>query len=792
MTITAPPAAPPQGAPRRLLPHGAAAWSRTYVDHDGRPAKADHLVPVDANGQRTEHIRVICGRVQGGQECPREEWVLPDASVIYCPDHGAPLTGSQTREPMLPWAEIRRSAEAPARPMWILLAEGATGAALEAGHVAPTWALLAGAASTWGAWWYTRRHLTRRAVRTGALEAGQATGRRVGTIGRRARAAAYAGCLGTAWLTAAAAVDPTSVAGRIVWGALPVVWAAGAAPWWRYQAAQRNRRPVEPPTPAEPVVDVPAGPSADELAAADAAERWTKYAGIPKTHLDVATWRRTPFGWQAVVVADEPGALSGLADTDNLRRTLGKVAAAFDRPGAPVPRSAVTLVAEHEDSPNRALLLIQPHNPLKDGRVWGGPATIDMAKGVAESGYLIDGTVMVERLYRYGWGAPSAIDIGSTGGGKSERVRRKLVVERWATIPDPASGEPAGAFISMLHDPKRGQAYSEFLGAVHAWGMTHDDAHMMIDALLRECFRRYDSMRDRSWRDGKGRQRHGSPCWNPLTDGPIISVYWDEFHELAGDKEFVGKIEKLARYQRACGMRAELLTHMATLGDTGSQALRALLAGGRATLFQTTSGLTGPLVTGGQLTGDPRTLPKLPGMCFVSDGETPTLVGRESWIPDDDHAAPGQRAVYDWLYDDHNQPIGYPAVIPAETAAAFGREFMEWAEAGRKPGGRDSTSNPGAAFLPAAKVDDLAAEDALRRIVFDAGRPLARGDIIADPRWRWNATSSLTAATNKGRTASPPWLVRLSGGGQGVRFDLTPEARAEMKAAADEVAEEAA
>jgi len=776
---------PPARPQRRPLPPGATKWATVYVGHRGLPETARFPVPVDENDQRTQHVRYTCrGRIEVDRQklpCDRDEWMDPaDASPRFCPDHGCLLTADAARrEPRLPWSAMWHAAEKPLRPAWVLAAEAAAGLGMHVAGLPPLDAFLAGGIATAGAYVGTRRYLTRRAIRLGHIEEGQTAGRRMATIQRRARTAGYIGTYATAWLTAATSVDPTSALGRIVWASLPVAWAVSAAPWWRYLEADRNR-----PAPVVASVEPEAEPTDDALAAAQGAEAWARDVGFAHTELDPATWQRTVAGWQAVVVARKKGALVGLTDVERMRTTKAKIAAGYG-----VKMAAVTWIGEHDDDPNKALLLIQPNNPLSAGQIWEGPGSIDMERGVAISGRRVDGTPLVEVLYRRGWGAPNRVSLGTTGGGKSERVRQRLIIERWAHFTDPDTGSKRGAFISILHDPKDMDAYGEFMGALPAYGTTRDDGHRIVDALIREMDRRYAFKRSIEWKDRKERIRFGAKPWDPAIHGPIISSIWDEFHELAGDQEFVKKLERLARKQRACGMTFEVLSHGGTIGDMGSQVLRDL-GGGITTLFRTKNALNAALTAGGIVMGDPRTLPTEPGMCFVTDGQNQSsMMARGSWIPGDEDAH--EVTLYDWLFDQDNNPIGYPAEIPAETAEAFGTEFMEWAEAGRRPGGRDVVASPSGVYLPTTAADDLTAADALRRILLDAGTPLSRTQIAESPGWGGRGvTSTLTKALRSGQDAVPPWLVKLPRG-NGV-YELTAAVREQMSTAADEVHEDLA
>lgn len=787
MTTPVPAAARKPAVP---LPTGAARMSKTWVDAKGLPHVTLFAVPVDANDYRTAHVRYRCrGHVDvtGGdgqvrrQPCDVDRWVLPGDKPGFCPDHGCEL-GSDDRvsTPALPLADIWRQAERSTRPLWALVAEAGIGAALHAGDVSAMAPAALTPALAFAAHRVVRRRLVKRATKPRAtggarMEEGQTSGRVVETIERRARLAAYLGAASGAWLTAAATVDPASLVGKVVWASLPLWWAVGAAPWWARVEAQRNA-----PKPTQPVAPDAVEPSDDEKAAAEAARMWAEGGVAANTRLDTATWRRIPCGWQAEVAATKRGALNSLGG-DNMK-TIRKVAAAFG-----TPRSAVTWIEEYDEDPNRGLVLIQPNNPLKDPQLWAGPASIQITRSRIEAdvGRMIDGTPMVEHLYRFGWGAPGGLTIGSTGSGKSERLRLRLLLERWASFEDPATGQRKGLFLSFLHDPKRLESFAEFRNAIHGYGITRDDAHIMIDAMLREMIRRYEMLSASKWIDGKKRRRRGAVKWNPLVHGPLIHVIWDEFHELAGDKAFVEKLEKLARYQRACGMGATLASHMGTIGDTGSQALRDMVAGGRATLLRTTSGLNAALATGGQLTADPRGLPRQPGMCLVADGESATLMARHAYVEGDEARA--ERTLYDWLFDDDNNPIGFPAEIPPETAEAFGPEFMEWMAAGQSARGRDGWVYKAAP--PQVSAEDGSAKDGLFQILLLADRPLSRKEIGENAAWRWSVTQTLTNAINAGLEAAPPWLLR-SKDGKNVFFTLAPAAREQAAAAVEELREE--
>lgn len=733
-------------------PGRQARMSRTYYDTTGRERRSASEVPVDQYG-------TITGTQYRCRQHGVAGWFpLSSKTAPACERCGRRMVVMEVASPsMVPWRDLRAAADRPMRPVWGLLVAGGAAVFVDAAGVPAL--VLAGLAPVAGV--VARRvAVTRYADPAIPAAHRAAVARAVGWVAAGGFLAAVA--------AAACGLDVATWPGRFAAAVVVAAWLGPAAWWWR---SERRR-----PEPAPVVVQREKTP--DELAAAEAAKLWRVEVAAEGTALDPATWKEIPCGWQAMVVASKRGALNTLGG-EFVKATVKRVAAAYD-----VPFSAITWIEAYDGSPNKALLLVQPNNPLSAGQVWGGPSTVDMVKGVAESGRLIDGNAMFDTQYRYGWGAPSEIVLGTTGGGKSMRARKKMIIERYSTVVD-AGGVRRGAFITILHDPKRMESYAEFRDAVHAYGTTRDDAHIIIDALLNEMFRRYDLLAGLEWTDGKGRTRRGGLAWDPAVHGPIISHYWDEFHELAGDGEFVKKLEKLARYQRACAMRATLLSHMGTLGDTGSQALRDMLSGGRATLFRTTSALNAGLVSGGQLNVDPRTLPREPGMCFVVDGDTPPIMGRESYIPGGEE--PGN--VYDWLFDDSNSPIGFPAEIPPETAEAFGTEFMEWAAAGRLPEGRAHwrpTSAPAATTVKA----DVKSIDAVLAALSTSAVPLGMDalqatSVVAAGGW---STRAIRGALQKLREQG---LVFTSGNGVLTRHELTPQARADMEAQSAAAAEQA-
>lgn len=681
-------------------PEGADGWARVWLDADSIPQHTPYPVPVDEHGRRTEHVRYVCSRgkievvedredgrppVKRELPCDQTMWLPPGPQKRFCPDHGCEMTADQESKVRRssPWGKVLKASKERLRVAGITAAVGVVGAVDDRADL-PWWGDAAEYAAmpavVWSSWWLTRWWLTRQeATKPGFDPDDQVAGaRRRRKIARRTRVAAYAAGAGVGWERIADIADWTSSSGAAVVGmaALAGLGVVCSRPYRAYVDASRKTTPTVEVAPVEAPPVSPTAPPGVR-----AAMRWVQddpNGAVPNTILLPESYRQVVGGWGIIIRATKPGAVAIDMLTDqSAKGRLRVIAGTFG-----VNRKFFNFV--EQDDPNDVLMLVQPNPPLAEAKVWAGPTSIDVDKGVALTGYYIDGTPMYEPFYKYGWGAPSKIVTGTTGSGKSENLRKQLVIERYFAYDDPNTGQKRGLFASFLHDFKSYESYGEFRRAVHAAGSTIEDAYIMRDALIREMNRRYKMLSSYQWTDKKNRLREGGIKWDPRIHGPILSWTIDEFHEIAKDPAFIAPLELLARKMRACGIRVVIGTHMGTLGDTGSRGLRDMLAGGYALLGRTTDSLTS-VVTGGTLTADPRQLPKLPGMCLVADGEQQTMHARQTYIPADEDEPLN---VYDLLFDDNNEPIGYPAVLPAETLEAFGPEWVAWAEAGKQIGGR--------------------------------------------------------------------------------------------------------
>lgn len=771
-TVTAP---KPSRQPQKPLPQGAVRWSKTWVGVDGLPQVTAFAVPVDDNDRRTQHVRHVCSKGQidvtlsdGRSErrpCDQEVWLLAGERK-FCPDHSCPMEPTEAISTgILPWSKLRAAAEKPARPLYALAAVAAAGYGLEQQASDPLGLAVAAPLAGLLAGWSTRKALTARAVKAGRIDKDQTTGRRVETIGRRSRAVGYTATIAGAWLSAAAAVDPHTLVGKVVWSALPVAWAICAAPWWRHQWQLRNR-----PTPVEatPDVEKPREPTAREKAAAVDAASWAETvatgAGLPGTWVDTSTWEPDPGGRRMVVRS------KGALTDEKMRQALPLIAAAFN-----VKRAAIGWIEEYEGSPRSVQLLVQPNSPLNEPQEWIPPGILTVDNAVLHVGTRLDGKPLYTKLWTPDWGAPSRSLYGTKGSGKTEAMRLMLLGQLLALVETPNG--PKRLVAPFLHDPKLGKDFGAFRRQVCGFSTTLETLHMIVDALIREMDRRYDSLATFTWRDHKGRLQEGEQPFDPTIHGPIISVWIDELHEPIKDKSLLEKLEPSARKMRAAGIEFNTATHMTTLSDTGSQAFRDMTAE-EVFLFRTTSGLTS-LATGGQLTGDPRLLPRVPGSLYHAAGEQDTVQSRFAYVPRDE--------LYDMLYDDDNVSRTVPVEWPSEALDALGPQFVDWmTKCQQRAPGAAAPPLPTGAHRPTTSAEDLKAVEAVVAVLAAAGAPMKRLDIGNHDLWGARSkASTLTKALRDAQDANPPAVVKQQQGGD-VLYALSDAERARRGAVEQE------
>lgn len=687
-TVTGPsvPISPPmQGMPGQLAgaqtaqANGAVGTSRHYYDESSRRRRAAMDVPVDQWGKLTSAL-FRCSR------CADNRWVplaVAAKGAPMCQTHGRRMKRQPIRPVgLVPLATWRAKVVPQLWPLFIGLVVAGLGQTVHTRHVSPF--VLAAAAAPAGLliWIVVRHQLLARARGAGSLRDEDAGRRRRNQIGARARAAGrwtVASCL---WLAAAAlfGVDTNTTAGRIMLTVLAVVWVFPAATWWRWRRRLSSYRAAKGDDPGPSHMDVPMDPDEEQcrqvwltiVAVRKGANIGTDAAGKPilaerqgrLVDTRIEEWRSIHGGWAATIVGPD-----GMYTADKFEAARGAIAGAY-RMKTPM----VTVIPDGDDE-NRATVLAQRVSPIREAVRWAGPTSIDPERGIAPVGEFADGAPVPYELYRPGWGSPHVFCCGTTGAGKSEFLSLLFAIDRWASyIPDGgAEADRRGMVASFLIDPQQGQSFAPFLEDLAApVASSLEEAMVLVEALLSEMHRRnrYLAREAKTWDPKRRKWRAGRKWWNPLIDGPILSLTIDEAHLFLAVREFCSMVTGAGRMWRKCGGQLRIGTQTPLLVDLGgSMPLRDMLTGGTVAVFRTANALTGHTAFNGRLAADPRQIPQIPGTMYALTGERPkAMLARAAWDPD----------WYDWVRDLNDSPIGYPAMLPPETLEAFGPQYAAW------------------------------------------------------------------------------------------------------------------
>lgn len=782
------PGAPTMGVPGPGLPPGAVKTSHTYYDESGRRRTARVAVPVDQFGQ-------LAGT---GWTCPRcrhTTWLgLRPGGVPVCASCDTKMRPVVLHGlPVLPWRDLWTATERPLRAVWAGGMVAAAGVAAHEGGVPGL--LVAAAAAPIGVATHAgvQRYLLAEQTKRGNLVLTDARSglRHRRRVARRARAVGLTVGAATGWagLAALLGVDPDTLGGMITWATFLPLWGLPAATWWRHLRDERDR-PEPTPTPEQD--QGPVAPKVDPLeervmrrwrlrvaqeagsvigTGPDGQPRKAKRAGVlASTRLK--DWRRldTSGGWAATAVG-EPGVHTAATFVN----AQAGIASAFE------VKDHMVAVIPDPDNESRAEVSIQRRTPIKDTVIWsklGGPDSIDVEAAKAPLAMYADGTLTYYELWRRGWGTPHDFLCGTTGSGKSEALSLLLLIDRWTYVRDP-DGTCRGLVANLLIDPQQGQSYGPFADDLAAPIATSlEEAKLMVAGLKEEMFRRNRYLANVPWYDGKGRKRKGRKWWDPLVDGPIITLSIDEAHEYLADQEFSKLVTSGARMYRKCGIRLRVVTHNPLLADLGgSTALRDMLTGsGLVWVGRTTSGLTGPLAFGGRLPVDPRTIPDTPGMAYLRSGiSDKPLLSRTAWEPD----------FYDWVRDDNDRPIGYPAQLPPETLEAFGDDFVAWMDTVRAGCEWSPADKPTVSNTPTDTGQSCV--DAVRSALSTQTEPvnIDQLDAVLAQQGHTYSVRAIRDALKKLRVDGQVWTddtVRPN------RHELTPQARERLELITTEAA----
>lgn len=584
-------------------------------------------------------------------------------------------------------------------------------------------------------------------------------GRPVRKLRARARHAAAGMLAAGMWLLAAAVtgVSPSSWAGcGTVLGGVALGWAVNRTYWnklWtdrrrlaelaRLKAEEAARRAAEEAARLA-AQQVPGAPDIawDNMleVGRHMAQRWAEISRADTAPSFMARTWIVPENTRELTAPTPAGNVARIGYEFLIRAEPGALAAHAARYGSEAPLVAmrkwladmlerdpatVDLVDRPDGQPNTGLLILTEGGTRLGGAIrWKGRAGVrhtDDGTVYVHDGQSLQGSD-VERVIYIPGQAGGGATIGTTGGGKSS-----------GTILDLLNVLAAGMF-PILFDPKELVDYGDFAG-VFPIGVTGEHRDVILASLVAERRRRQKLVARNPVRDRYGRPRAGESMWN-VADGPPIWHFWEEFHDLALDDQFVDRLTNHIRFQRVAAMMAQIITQGGGLADFNNSMLRSLLNQQSLTVYRTDdhqARLGGMRDIG----YSPADLPRLPGTCLILSPTAPPMPMRKAYVHRDDRDG----SVFDQLYGPNMEPLLTAPTLPEETVAVWERTgLMDLWRLGQGENGLDrllSDTNTSDGPPPAVGQvggPKMLAEDIILGFVH-ANPGCCRADVDRSPLW---------------------------------------------------------
>lgn len=720
-------------------PPGAAKLSNMFLNDKGMPQKSPVKVPVDENDRRTAHVIRQCPHTRnvngGGKErCGNKDWYLPSDPDEFCRAHGDKLQPVEDGPSRLALT-VRAAREmhgASALPWLIPAGAGAVDAVLHLSAIGPQ-AGIAALPLTGAGYLAAKRTLTRRAIKRGALERGEKTGRRYRrVIADSRRYALLAGEAGL-WTGALAATDITHPAGALVALAGFGRWAYACRDWWKKadgrRAAAGQVKVDVAQVAATPEVKVP---DKVELQALTTWETIIGCSGGPLAGTKLVDFKRLPNcqvgandrtllpNWTAKVVASKAGTVNMRESRPSLP---GRIAAAYG-----VSYADVSFAADENDL-SVAYLRVQPDNPLAETRMWTGLKATDWGKGLSTVGRFDDGKPIPYVWWDEG-GAAHDLLGGSSGSGKSEFIAQLLLT----------SLHSEGLVLDWLGDPQSGQSFGALRDHVDWFAPGATQIEFMLLGAVKEMYRRNDIL-----------SRNYIKTWQPTREMPLLVITLDEVQSYLGDSGVVHDlVMQLAGMARKCGLKLRLSTQIIAAYNLGGDTyIKDQVKSGQTFTFRSNTDQAARSSVEGDSPIDPTALPtrwgqytcaagqKTAGLVFVQGLWGRDVYGRTDYTGNEMNR---------WLLGPDGRPMVSPGQFSRDAQEVSGVLWGDRKERARLvlEGGRDDedilsggravelieaasvTASTGKPLKPASSADTSLPQRA-RDIVFAAAMEISEG-----------------------------------------------------------------
>ncbi|WP_431881981.1 hypothetical protein [Micromonospora chalcea] len=544
---------------------------------------------------------------------------------------------------------------------------------------------------------------------------------------------------------------------------------------------EARRRAAEEAANQPPVPPIEVVPSTAEAKGAWMAQEWLRLGGLPSMPYGLKTifgltrivpektreittlsgGERVHVGWE-FLIQGEPGSMSptaGREDSD----LIGSRNWLADAMG--IDRHLVTLVDRPHGQPNTAGLLLSDAAPLGEPVMWKGRSGIRVAPNGAIYGHIgrtLLGEDIEECLFAPGRPGGGGT-FGVTGSGKSV-TGQILLLNRLA-----------GGIFPILHDWKMFFDFSDFVG-IFPMGCTMEHAEVIWRSTDAERERRQSYLAKLVVTDRHGRVRPDDPEWKIERDGPPIGVLWEEFHLFAEFEEFLARLTKTVRLQRATAIMQNISTQGGSLADMGDSTLRDQVNLIAMKLHRMSGAQAN--YTGYKGIYSPAELPAIPGAMLFQANEGEPIPMRGAYLTRKDVDG----SLFDQLYAPDGTLLLPAPELPDATREVFEREgLMDLWRMGQGKGGRERLL---------ADVDRTATAVDLSRLTATAPAPAAanpggtgllakhvllvlinqtpgcgRADVSYHPMWQqvgWSAypnpstiTNALNALKREGKITIP-------------------------------------